>query len=265
MGLSKRIILPGSRTCPTRARLKMACVLVVALSLSACGFSQPVDGIQDPNERLNRRIHAENIAFDRFLFRPASKVYGRGIPMPIRRGIGNFAGNLNLPRVVVNNILQFRIGKALKHTGRFVINTTLGMGGLLDPATPMGVEEDRTNFGETLYVWGFKEGNFMELPLLGPSTDRATVGMIVDLFTNPLVYMVPSPENAIGVFSAGLSKVGDRYEYSSTIDSILYESEDSYAQARSLYLQNRRFELGVEVTDDEVDEIDSLFEDLYGE
>jgi len=233
--------------------------------LSACAVPQNADDILDPYEAQNRRVHAANLALDRSLVRPASNAYGTGIPQPVRRGVGNFASNLGLPSKVVNNLLQLDLDGAVRNSFRFAFNSTIGLGGLLDPATEMGLIEEDTDFGETLYVWGVPEGNYVELPLVGPSTERHMVGRAVDLFTNPLSYAVPAPESYIGTATVLLSKVGDRYEYSSTVDSILYESEDSYAQARLLYLQNRRFELGVEVSEAEADEIDALFEDLYGE
>ncbi|MFV2033587.1 MAG: VacJ family lipoprotein [Halocynthiibacter sp.] len=238
---------------------------LVLLFLAGCVGPQTSDGILDPFEAKNRRVHAMNVAIDKSLVRPASNVYGNGIPQPVRRGVGNFASNLGLPSKIVNNLLQFDLDGAVRNTFRFAFNSTIGLGGLLDPATEMGLIQEDTDFGETLYVWGVKEGNYVELPLIGPSTERHLVGRVVDLFTNPLSYVVPSPENYIGTATTLLSKVGDRYEYSSAVDSILYESEDSYSQARLIYLQNRRFELGVEVSDAEADEIDALFEELYGD
>jgi phospholipid-binding lipoprotein MlaA len=105
-------------------------------------------------------------------------------------------------------------------------------------------EATDTDFGETLHVWGAREGAYVELPVLGPSTERDTWGMVVDVFTNPLTYVLESPENYYGTVASVSSGLSNRGRYAATIDSILYDSADSYAQARSLYLQNRRFELG---------------------
>lgn len=239
--------------------------LTVLMAVAACGDLGGVNGINDPYEDMNRRTHAFNRSVDENLLRPVSNSYGEGVPQPMRRGVGNFAGNLGLPSKVVNNLLQLDLEGAVRNTLRFGLNSTLGLAGLFDPATEFGLEEEDTDFGETLYKYGMGEGRFVELPLIGPSTERHAVGRVVDLFTNPISYMVDSPESYISSGANVLARVDDRYEYSSTIDAILYESEDSYAQARLLYLQNRRYELGVEVSEEEVDEIDALFEDLYGE
>ncbi|MFV2051521.1 VacJ family lipoprotein [Aliiroseovarius sp. YM-037] len=247
-----------------RFRVSTLFVIGALMLVTACA-QQPAGGIQDPHEEQNRRVHAANRDIDRVLLRPTANAYGGGLPQPVRQGVGNFASNLGLPSKVVNNLLQLDIEGAFQNTFRFAFNSTIGLAGVLDPATEAGLTKVDTDFGETLYVWGVPEGNYVELPVLGPSTERHMVGRVVDLFTNPLSYAIDAPESYVVVGANTLSRVGDRYDYSATVDSVLYESEDSYAQARSLYLQNRRFKLGAEVTEAEADEIDALFEDLYGE
>lgn len=250
----------------TKVLLKSGFLLALAGLVSACGNSADGIGYVDPFEPQNRRIHAFNLAADDAVLKPASDVYGEGLSDGTRRRVGNFASNLGLPGAVVNNLLQLDLEGAARNSFRFLINSTLGLGGVNDPAgQDFGLPEEETDFGETLYKWGFGEGRYVELPLVGPSTERHTVGRVVDLFTNPLSYVIESPGNLVGPGSAVFARIGDRYEYSATIDALLYESEDSYAQARILYLQNRRFFLGMEVTEEEVDEIDALFEELYGE
>lgn len=208
-------------------------------------------------------MHEENRNLDQFFVKPASKSYGGLVPEPVRQGVGNFASNVNLPAVVVNDVLQLKLEDAIKNTLRFAMNTIFGLGGVLDPAADMGLFEESTDFGETLHVWGVPEGNYVELPILGPSTERDMVGKVVDLFTNPLTYGLPSPEKYVPTAAGVASRFGDRYRFSDTVDSILYDSEDSYAQARLLYLQNRRFELsGGSISESEGADI---FEELYGE
>jgi len=247
-------------------------IVTILAALTAVGFlsacSQQGDGIghRDPHEEANRRTHAFNLTVDRRIFQPASNAYGEGVSRETRRGVGRVASNFSLPGKVVNNLLQLDLEGAARNSIRFLINSTLGFGGIGDPAgNDFGLEEEETDFGETLYTWGFGEGRYVELPFVGPSTERHTVGRAVDLFTNPLGYVLDTPANLLSPTAQLFAKVGDRYEYSSTIDALLYESEDSYAQARNLYLQNRRFQLGVEVTEEETDEIDALFKELYGE
>ena len=234
----------------------------LALVVMASCTAPAVTGINDPNEARNRRIHESNRKVDRGLLRPVSGAYGNAVPAPVRQGVGNFAANLNLPGVIVNNLLQLNIDGAVKNSWRFVINTTIGVGGILNPAGAIDLHEDSSDFGETLHVWGVGEGRYMELPLAGPSTQRDTVGMVVDIFTNPLTFGAPSPERYMSPVVKGLSKLGDRYQYSSTVDAILYDSADSYAQARLLYLQNRRFQLGQDQS--EVDEGNG-YDDYYAD
>jgi phospholipid-binding lipoprotein MlaA len=242
---------------------RLAGLLGLAL-LAACGPSPAPEGINDPLEENNRAMHQFNKAVDRGVVRPSAFTYGDTAPGPLRQGISNFADNLAVPGHVVNNILQGRPGKALENTGRFVVNTTLGVGGLFDPATGMGIEGDPTDFGETLHVWGAGEGNYVELPFIGPSTERDMIGKGVDIVLDPFWFILPTTEAyyALGIQVA--DALNDRDRYSATIDSILYESADSYAQARLLYLQNRRFELGQTTTDGESGDFVDPYEDPYG-
>jgi phospholipid-binding lipoprotein MlaA len=219
------------------------CIAVAAMALASCGPAPIPEGINDPYEKENRLTHEMNRALDTAIVRPASGAYGGGLPQPVRRGIGNFAGNVDLPRSVVNNVLQLRAEDAVHNTLRFVVNSTVGVLGLFDPASRIGLDARPSDFGETLHVWGVGEGHYQEVPVLGPSTARDTFGTVVDLALNPLSYVLPSPERYSTTVANGLSTLGDRYTFGTTVDSILYESADSYAQARVLYLENRRYEL----------------------
>jgi phospholipid-binding lipoprotein MlaA len=240
-------------------------VIAVVLSmgiLTACG-PKPEAGVYDPLEPTNRAIHDFNKSLDRAAVRPTANAYGVVVPGPIRQGIQNFALNLGQPGNVANNLLQARLDDAVVNTMRFAVNSTVGIGGLFDPATAIGIPDLRTDFGETLAVWGVREGPFLELPFAGPSTLRDTAGIVVDVVYDPLRYILPTAEAnaATGIqVAAGL---GRRYRFSKTIDSILYESADSYAQSRLLYLDSRRFELG-QKTEGEGDFVDP-YEDPYGE
>ncbi len=202
------------------------------------------DGINDPYETQNRRVHAFNRGLDRAIVRPAAIGYSSVLPDEIEDSVGNFARNLGEPSVVVNSLLQGDLQGAGISTVRFVTNSVLGIFGLFDVATDFRLPQHDTDFGETLFVWGVGEGAYLELPVLGPSTSRRATGMVVDLFTNPLSYVVDSPERYYGTVAAAASGLSRRGRFSDTVDSILYESADSYAQARLIWLQNRRFELG---------------------
>ena len=224
-------------------RLFAAAASLALLALTACGPAPQATGINDPHEAANRKVHGFNRAVDRAILRPASKAYAI-LPQPVERGVANFADNLDTPGDVVNNLLQGRAGPAAQNTLRFATNTIFGLGGLFDTAGALGLPGVETDFGETLHVWGAGEGAYVEVPLLGPSTTRDAAGTLVDLVTNPVSLALPQPEANVSTVAKAASRLGDRARYSETVDSVLYESADSYAQLRLLYLQNRRFELG---------------------
>ena len=216
-----------------------------SLALAAgCGRPTASGEINDPHETENRSMHAFNVAVDSTVIKPLATAIAQPGGGPVQVGVGNFANNLALPGDVLNSLLQLRLGKAVENTLRFGINSTIGLAGLFDPATAAGVAGKKTDFGETLYVWGVGEGAYLELPLLGPSTQRDALGEVVDTIINPVGLLLPSPESYIGTAARIASKISDRARYSETIDSVLYDSADGYAQARLLYLENRRFELG---------------------
>jgi len=231
--------------------------------LAACSGPDTPGGIYDPFEAENRVIHEGNKNLDRNLVKPVSNTYGSALPEPVRFGVSNFASNLSLPSTIMNDLLQFKLADALHNTGRFLLNSTVGLAGVLDPATDAGLEPRPSDFGETLHVWGFKEGAYLELAIVGPSTTRDAIGKAVDIVFDPMVLVVPAPERyALPVVSAA-SRLGDRFRFSDTVDSILYDSADSYSQARLLYLENRRFQLGQDDPTAADDELYDLYEESY--
>ncbi len=243
---------------PRRIGRNLAALATTALlSLAACGPAPTTSGISDPHEAQNRAVHALNLALDKNVLRPVARGANKALPDKVEQSVVNFADNLELPGRVVNDVLQLRLGKAIENTLRFAINSTIGIGGLFDPATRAGVNGKPTDFGETLHVWGVSEGNYVELPFLGPSTDRDALGKVVDILLDPLKLVLPKDSNLSLIAKIG-SKIADRGRYSETVDSILYDSADGYAQARLLYLENRRFQLG-QVPSDE------SFEDPYAQ
>jgi phospholipid-binding lipoprotein MlaA len=249
-------VLPVLR--PPFSRLAQATALISVMFVAACAGGQPDAqvgrGTYDPYEAENRQVHAFNRDLDRKLVQPVSKGYDAAIPDDIETAILRFSQNTSLPGAIVNNMLQLNMRAAIEDTARLFVNTTVGLGGLFDPASEMGMPAaSDADFGQTLHVWGAEEGAYIELPILGPSTQRDTFGTFVDFFTNPLSYLTEGTATGIRVGSnvgGGLSR---RSRFSDTIDQILYESTDSYAQARSFYLQSRRFELGGTTGEDYVD------------
>lgn len=228
-----------------RAIFAMTCCVFVAACATSGPPSSP-DGVYDPNETANRKVHAFNERLDKRLVRGSGKGYSEVVPDGVQQGVSNFADTVSLPQTVVNQILQGRLGDATRNTVRFTVNATLGFGGIADVAKDMGMDKDESDFGATLAAWGVPEGPYQVLPVLGPSTQRDTAGRVVDLFTDPLSYVVPKPDRYIGTAAKVLDKVGDRGRFSDTVDGLLYESADSYVQLRLIYLQNRRFDLGQE-------------------
>lgn len=255
--------MPRTRTVRSCAAFRPSLVALVVLMLSACTGTDrdPADGIHDPYETRNRKVHAFNKGLDRNLIRPIATGYTEAMPDEFEDSVRNFATNFGQPSVTVNSLLQGDLRGAGISLSRFLINSTLGVGGLFDVASDFGVERHDTDFGETLHVWGAGEGAYLEAPFFGPSTTRDSVGRVVDFFTNPLSYEIDDPERYSGPVASVTARIGDRGRYSDTVDSILYDSADSYAQARLIYLQNRRFQLGIA---DESTQIDPFGLDTEG-
>ena len=228
--------------------------------VAACSIAPEGTTVHDPFEDHNRQIHAFNKSVAA-RFSAGDDDSGPTIPPQISARVINMADNLSLPGAIVNNLLQADVLGAGQNAARMLINTTIGLGGLFDPADEMGVTEVKADFGGTLAVWGAPEGAYMEWPLIGPRTERHAAGTVVDAFLNPLGSFL-STEQAQLATGIGLAGTIAKIDQSSgVIDDVLNESADSYAQTRLIYLQNRRFDLG---QDDPaaVDPYDELFGDL---
>ncbi len=230
-----------------KARKGVIFALLGAPLLTAC--AGPNAGT-DPYEGVNRQIYQFNLAADRVAIRPLSNVYG-AVPSPVRTSISNFGDNLDQPRSVVNDVLQGNSEDAVHNTFRFLINTTVGVGGLFDPATSFGLEDRETGFADTLSVWGVGAGAYQVLPLLGPSTERDTVGYAVDILLNPLDAIAPDDVADASLPATTLEVLNERFVFRTTIDNILYDSADGYEQLRIFYLDSRRFELGEAPAEDD--------------
>ncbi|WP_430465843.1 MlaA family lipoprotein [Tabrizicola sp.] len=241
---------------PLRSALALC---LMGACLAGCATPDIPGTMNDPIEPFNRQVHAFNRAIDQNALRPIAVSTTGGGELGAR--VSDFAENLGKPADIVNNILQLRLIKATENTLRFGMNTVFGLGGLYDVASAAGMPENDTDFGETLHVWGIPEGAYLELPFIGPSTERDFVGAIVDIVIDPL-NQLPRDERLAATAAKVAGRIADRGRYSDLIDSTLYESADSYAQARLLYLQNRRFELGQSASEDSF--VDP-YEDPYAE
>ncbi|RVT87329.1 VacJ family lipoprotein [Rhodobacteraceae bacterium CCMM004] len=234
-------MMPALRAVGMPQRSWIGLCAAVAVAVAGCGRAPLPDGISDPHEAQNRATFEMNRRVDAALSFGGGE--GGGVPEPVTRTVGNLANHLELPRSIVNDVLQANVEDAVHNGFRLALNTLVGVGGLFDPATSMGLEERESDFGETLHVWGQPEGAYLVLPLIGPSTERDAFGRIVDTVLDPVGWVLPRPEvhYARGVSLA--DNALDRAAFADTIDSIVNDSADGYAQARLLYLESRRYEL----------------------
>jgi len=195
------------------------------------------EAISDPLEGLNRAIFTVNDGLDIFVLRPVAALYGFVMPAMVKRGVSNFFDNLNAPVVLANDVLQLEFADAATTTGRFAVNSTVGVLGLFDVAENFGLPDHPADFGQTLYAYGVGPGPYLVLPLLGPSTTRHGVGKAVDTFLHPLTYVLePGPSFARGAAET----VAGRERLLAPLEDLRATSIDYYAALRSAYYQDRR-------------------------
>jgi phospholipid-binding lipoprotein MlaA len=216
--------------------------LVIAALLPACASLPPGTerDSRDRFERFNRSVYVFNDKLDRAVAKPVAKAYVRVTPPPVRTGVGNFFKNLTYPTVIVNDLLQGKGVQLLSDTARLVVNTTIGIGGLFDPAAQIGLAAHDEDFGQTLGTWGVPSGPFLMLPVLGPSTVRDGFSLVADHYTEPVTYLVDDWKTQAGLVVASL--VDTRASLLST-DDLLENSFDPYAFMRNAYLQRREFQV----------------------
>ena len=208
-------------------------MMFVGLAFALSGCATTPDN-PDPWEPVNRAIFSFNEVADKAVLEPAAKGYRAVLPGRVRQSIGNFLSNLREPAYAVNSALQGQRVAFGTSVGRLIINTTLGIGGLFDPATTFGYPEVDTRFGETLQTWGVNQGPYVVLPFFGPDTVRGTVGRVPDIFLNPVWYLDPNWPWISQNVGEGLDFRSKNIE---TIDDLRAGSVDFYATIRSIYLQ----------------------------
>lgn len=237
---------------PLLRRVIVIPIVVAMLGLGACattrnpgaeGATPPAsahepDETYDPLEGFNRAMYTFNEKFDTYLLKPVSKGYRAVVPTPVRAGVSNFFGNLREPMVMVNDALQGKFKYAASDLGRFLTNSTLGVLGIFDVASRMGLEKRNEDFGQTLAVWGVAEGPYLVLPFLGPSGVRDGIGLVGDYYTYPPTHMEET-STAWKLFA--LDTVDARTRYLDAGD-ILQEAagDDPYTFVREAYRQRRR-------------------------
>lgn len=219
---------------------------MAALSLGACA-TMPTDpearadyvSANDPAEPTNRTIFAGNQFVDRNALQPVARGYREYIPGRVRRSAANFVSNLAQPGVLVNDVLQGNVSRAWNTTQRFVINTTVGGAGLFDVATDWDRPGHQADLGQTLGVWGVASGPSVQLPLLGPSNVRDTVGAIGGFVTNPVNLATGGAASAVTATGGVLGVVGGRADLLNATDELEKNSLDYYATLRSISAQRR--------------------------
>ncbi|MFT4769174.1 MAG: phospholipid-binding lipoprotein MlaA [Glaciecola sp.] len=209
---------------------------------------------EDPLEVINRPMFALNDALDRWALKPVARGYDFVMPAPAQRGVSNFFANLYDVTSTLNAVLQCRWEGASQSGGRFLVNSTLGLAGLFDVATPLGIGPYRTDFGHTLALWGIPEGPYVMLPLFGPRTFRSGTGLLVDTFTLSVPPYIHNRNVRNSIW--GLELVHGRARL---LDADELISGDRYIFVRDAYLQQR----AAFVNDGELQDDFSDFEDSW--
>jgi phospholipid-binding lipoprotein MlaA len=219
--------------------MRAALLLAAACASSACVTLPPnrPRSPQDPWESWNRGVYKFNTVMDDAIARPVAKTYVKIVPQPIRTGVSNFFANVNTPTVMINDALQGKFLAAANDLGRFVLNTTVGIGGVLDPATSAGLDHNEEDFGLTLGHWGVHPGPFLELPILGPSDLRDGPAKVVDAYTKPTQYI----HNIYIRYGIYLPYVIDLRASLLPLDDTLKHTYDPYAFVRDAYLARRAY------------------------
>ncbi|MFI8751543.1 VacJ family lipoprotein [Vreelandella lionensis] len=242
-----RLLAPQKEGLSTWQKL-LPIVLLATLSMGGCastGSSQEGDAAQervtadpqDPWEGFNRRVFAFNDVLDRYALKPVARGYKAVTPEPVQTGVGNFFSNLGEVRTALNSLLQGKPTNAGLATSRFLINSTVGIGGLLDYATLMEITADKEDFGQTMAVWGWEDSRYLVLPLLGPRTLRDASGLPADFAAHPITYMDDHQ------LRAGLTALDIIHLRAGLLDQESLISGDRYRFVRDAYLQRRQFEV----------------------
>ncbi len=201
-----------------------------------------VERLNDPFESVNRSIFAFNDTVDVYLLEPVAKGYKAALPAPIRRCVRNFFNNAKTPVYVLSDLVQLKFSQAGEHTGRFLINSTLGFLGLADAATTLFTPHKDADFGIALGYNGVKEGPYIVIPILGPSNVRDVVGRVVDTFVNPISYVASAfdADDFVVYGSYALDGIDQRARLIDAVESAKESSTDYYSFIQSTYHQVRQ-------------------------
>jgi phospholipid-binding lipoprotein MlaA len=216
-------------------------VMLSVLMMTACASIQQTERVAtiDPFERVNRAVFSFNEAADQYVIKPIAEGYKFVLPEFVRTGVTNFFSNINDVLIGANNLLQGKPDSAASDIGRFFINSTVGILGLFDVATDMGLDKNREDFGQTLGVWGFNDGPYVVLPFFGPSNVRDTVGFVVDVETDFMINTNKlNSDEKIAINSLRIiNRRADLLDAGQLLEDAAF---DKYSFLRDGYLQRRR-------------------------
>jgi len=220
----------------------LAAVSLALVGLLSAGCATQPEAKRDPRdpfERVNRATYKFNDALDRAILKPVAKGYVKVTPRVVRKGVTNFFNNLGTPVTLVNNVLQGKFKPAANDTGRFLMNTTIGLGGLFDPASAAGLDMNDEDFGQTLGKWGTPSGPYLVIPLMGPSTVRDGVATFADTYAHPMHY-IEDDALRYGLYAVRLLDMrANLLEVEKQLDG----AYDRYGLLRNVYLQRREYQV----------------------
>lgn len=221
--------------------LRCAVIILLGLALTACSGRQvqPSDPDIDPWESYNRKIHAFNMGFDRVLMRPVARGYDAIMPDAPQRGVRNFFRNLAYPVTFLNLLLQGKFEESANATGRFLVNSTLGLLGFFDVASKGGLERYDEDLGQTLAVWGWEESRYLVMPFIGPYTVRDLLGRSFYGYFHPISYRIREYDDYAPLLVDLVTLRAELLPFQEQID----QANDPYILIRDVYLQNREFEI----------------------
>ena len=213
---------------------RLTALLIGILLCFGCTHVPVGEEAHDPYEETNRSFYSFNDALDKNILKPAADGYAYITPDPVQRCVTNFFDNLGYLNTIANDLLQGKVKQCLADSGRFLINSTIGIAGIFDVATPMGLEKHEEDLGQTLAVWGSGEGPYLTIPVMGPNTARDVPDIITSRMLDPTTYVKASIAWPLAIL--------DLVNWRSNMDSsikIVDESPDPYLAMREFYRQNR--------------------------